>query len=278
MHSALIEPENLTLGSAVILDASFVMPRSPLSPQESFVRTHIPGARFFDIEEVSDHETDLPHMLPSAEVFADAASKLGIANDTSIVIYGQSGIVMGPARVWWMFRVFGHQNVKVLNGGLPAWIKAGLKTESGPQKPTAAAHYSANINPDLVRNLTAVKAISETKSGLLLDARPAERFSGKAAEPRPGLRAGHIPGSLNIPCMQLVTPDEKLKSKQELTDLFKYIDLKNTPSITTTCGSGVTACVITLALHELGYPDIPVYDGSWSEWGREECGTAVVTG
>lgn len=278
--SALIEPEDLNTlvgkPGTVILDASFVMPGSPLSPQENFAKSHIPGARIFDIEQVADHNTDLPHMLPSTEVFAEEMSKLGITNNDLVVIYGQSGIVMGPARVWWNFRVFGHQNVRVLNGGLPAWVKAGFSVESGPQASPAPTQYNARLNPDLVRDIGAMKQLSEAENVLLLDARPAERFSGKSPEPRAGLRSGHIPGSLNVPCMQLVDPATgKMKAKSELETIFATAGVTPGKPLATTCGSGVTACVLALALYELGYKDVPVYDGSWSEWGRTESGTDV---
>lgn len=276
-NSALIEAEQLKNNPCVILDASFVMPGAPLSARESFEREHIPGARFFDIESVSDHNTDLPHMLPNAEAFATAAASLGISNDTTVIIYGQNGIVMGPARVWWMFRAFGHKDVRVLNGGLPAWKSAGLPTESGPAPIPAPGTYSAKLNSALVRDMAAIKRIADDGSAQMLDARSAERFSGKVAEPRPGLRAGHIPGSVNIPCMNLVDVQGKLKPKQELATIFESNGINPGSPLVTTCGSGVTACVIALALYELGYPDVPVYDGSWSEWGRETSGTKVAT-
>lgn len=261
--------------NAVFLDASFVMPGSPSSPQENFEQEHIPGAQFFDIERISDHSTDLPHMLPSADLFADSVAALGIGNDTPVIIYGQSGIVMGPARVWWTFRVFGHKDVRVLNGGLPAWKAAGLPLQSGPAEKRMKAGYIALKNPHLVRDLPAVKALSEGKEAVLIDARPAERFAGAVPEPRAGLRPGHIPGSVNMPCLSLIDVQGKMKSKEELAAIFEGIGLGYSKPIVTTCGSGVTACVLALALHELGYPDIPVYDGSWSEWGRADSGTEV---
>lgn len=277
LFPALIEAESIINSKYVILDTSFVMPGTPVSARESYEREHIPGARFFDIESVADHTTDLPHMLPSADDFAAAVSKLGISNDTSVVVYGQNGIVMGPARAWWMFRAFGHRGVRVLNGGLPAWKSAGLETESGPAPMPAPGTYSAKLNTALVRDLSAMKQIADDRSAQMLDARPAERFAGTVAEPRPGLRAGHIPGSVNIPCLNLIDVHGKMKPKQELATIFESNGINPEHPIITTCGSGVTACVIALALYELGYPDVPVYDGSWSEWGREDSGTKVVT-
>lgn len=272
--TALIEPEELAplldQPGTVILDASFAMPGSP-SPQEAYKTGHIRGARFFDIEAVSDHSTDLPHMLPSAEDFAAAASALAIKNSDTVIVYGQSGIVMGPARAWWMFRVFGHKDVRVLNGGLPAWLYSGLPLSITLPPAPSRTSYVAVMRTELVRDMDAViKSIKINKS-LILDARSSERFSGKIAEPRPGLKSGHIPGSVNLPCLQLIDSKTwKIKTKEELKSIFSSITLEQDRPIIVTCGSGVTACVIALALFELGYPDIPVYDGSWSEWGRVE--------
>jgi thiosulfate/3-mercaptopyruvate sulfurtransferase len=277
--TALIEPEELSgllsQPGVIVLDASVAMPGGA-SPLEGYNALRIPGARFFDIEDISDHDTDLPHMLPSVEEFAHSVSTLGITNGDTIIVYGQSGIVMGPARAWWMLRVFGHQDVRVLNGGLPAWREAGLAVESTLPPAPARTSYKAGVRPALVRDMNAIHESIKTNDSLILDARSSERFSGKAAEPRPGLRAGHIPGSINLPCLQLVdTKTGKMKSKEDLEGIFKDITLEKDKSIVTTCGSGVTACVIALALYELGYPDIPVYDGSWSEWGRTDSAMPV---
>lgn len=262
-----------------ILDASAAMPGEK-DPRETYTSEHIPGARFFDIEKISDHNTDLPHMLPSADDFSQAVSALGVVNTDTVIVYGQAGLVMGPARVWWMFRTFGHDNVRVLDGGLPAWKTQGLATDNAaPSAAAARTPFEARMRTDLLRNKDDIQQALTSGGPLILDARPAPRFSGQVAEPRPGLESGHIPGSLNLPCLQLVDPASgKLKSKAELAEIFAPFGITKDRPVITSCGSGVTACVIALALYELGYPFVPVYDGSWSEWGRPENNLPVAKG
>lgn len=260
-----------------LIDGSFVLPTSTENPNQNFSRKRIGDATFFDIKDIAEQTSPLPHMLPTEDHFASAVSKLGISNEDFIVVYGQSGIVMGPARVWWMFRVFGHDNVCVLNGGLPAWVKEGYPLNTEPPRIHENKDFKAELNNDLVRGLTDVEAALNSNTHIL-DARPATRFSGETAEPRAGMRSGHIPGSKNLPCTDLINKETgKLKSSDELDDIFHALSYKMGDKTITTCGSGVTACVIALAMFKLGHKNIPVYDGSWSEWGNESSGTPIET-
>lgn len=256
--------------SLKILDGTFVLPGSDVDPRQEFSNRHISGARFFDIEAISDKNSDLPHMLPPEDQFEDAVSILGIGNQDLIVVYGQSGLIMGPARVWWMFRTFGHEKICVLDGGLPAWEAEGYKITDLENKIDEQS-FEANFNDKLVRDKAQVLSASEQAKASILDARPAPRFNGEVPEPRAGMRAGHIENSHNIPAQTLVDAETgRLKRTEELKALLKsYIDQDST-EIITTCGSGVTACVIALALFNCGTKNASVYDGSWSDWGREK--------
>lgn len=265
-----------------IIDATFVLPGSDTNPQFEYNNKHIPGAVFFDIEKICDLTSPLPHMLPSKEVFEQALSKLGISSEDFIVIYGQAGMTMGPARLWWMFRLFKHDNIALLNAGLPAWIKANYPLEGGPQTISDKKTYIVKgYRKELLIGKTELSDISEHSRFPILDARPLARFEGKAPEPRPGMRSGHIPGSKCIPSSSLIDSNSgQLKTKSELISLFKDqgIDLTNEArprKIITSCGSGITACMIAFALFYLGYDDFCVYDGSWAEWGQENAGTKV---
>ncbi len=260
-------------GDVKIIDASFVLPTSPENPHLNYQQRRIGEAAFFDIHKICDQDCSLPHMLPSLQMFEAYVSGLGISNDDLVVIYGQSGMVMGPARAWWMFRVFGHYNVCILNGGLPLWARENYPLNSGMPCAIDPGVFNGGFRVDLVLDLKEVKSSIEKAGVQILDARPAERFSGKMEEPRAGMRSGHMPGSVNIPCMSLIDQETgMLRSKEELREILgEYSDLE----IITTCGSGVTACVIALAFHALDRADIPVYDGSWSEYGLEHSGTVV---
>ncbi len=283
--SGIIEPAALNelLGSETaanikIIDGTFVLPGSEENPLSSYKEARIGNAVFFDINEIANHSTDLPHMLPSPEEFEASVSGLGISNDDLVVVYGQAGMLMGPARVWWSFRAFGHDKVCVLNGGLPAWLAEGFAlNEEPPQSPTPA-QLKAEFRPELVRDIKQVGKISDTGTIPILDARPAGRFDGTTPEPRAGMRSGHMPGSYSVPCGTLITDDTgKLKSREELQLLFEDVGIQIAGPIVTTCGSGVTACVISLALYHLGNKNAAVYDGSWSEWGKPGLETTVIT-
>lgn len=257
-----------------ILDGTLAKPGSDENPRAAFDQARIPGAQFFDIKEISDQTSNLPNMLPNTDAFENAVSKLGVNNTDHIIVYGQSGMAMGPARVWWMFHCFGHQNVSLLNGGLPAWKAEGYELETGSPAEIKSSFFEAKFNPAHVRDFNDMLKAVNDPSTLILDARSADRFDGTTAEPRAGMRSGHIPGSQNIACGTLVDPQTgKLKPQNALEEIFK--DTLNTQNRIATCGSGITACMLAFALHRLGHEHTPVYDGSWSEWGQDEKNTPI---
>ncbi len=250
-----------------ILDASWHMPAAKRNPKAECVEKRIRGAQFFDIDGISDHGTPLPHMLPSPEAFADAVSALGVSSDSIVVVYDTTGL-SSAARVWWMFRVFGHENVFVLDGGLPGWLHIGGPVESGPVVRPAAGHFTAHYRPELVRSVEDMRANLESGTEQVLDARAAGRFDGTVPEPRPGLRGGHIPGARNLPFGDILDPETKLMlTGDALGERFTGAGIDLSRPITTSCGSGVTAAVLALGLHRLGVENVALYDGSWSEWG-----------
>ncbi|MCB1839624.1 MAG: sulfurtransferase [Alphaproteobacteria bacterium] len=270
--------------NTIILDGTFVLPTSTENPAANYSQKRIPGARFFDIEKISDQSSPLPHTVPSQEQFENGVSALGINPEDFIVVYGQHGMTMGPCRVWWMFRLFGHDNIAVLDGGLPEWIKRGgdMETSSPPSTPSSI-YKAPGFRPGLLADQHQVRERSEAGLGPILDARPKDRFSGTAPEPRAGMLSGHIPGSLCLPSSSFVTPEHgTLKSDPELRTLFleNGVDLEQlkTRKAIASCGSGITACVIALALFRLGFDKISVYDGSWAEWGQKNAGNKIACG
>ncbi|NYF51180.1 3-mercaptopyruvate sulfurtransferase [Tunturiibacter gelidoferens] len=252
--------------NTIILDAT--LPNVGVTPaidtHARYLANHIPGAIFFDIEELSDHSTPLPHMLPTAEAFSRSMSTLGVADNATIVVYEQEGVFSAP-RAWWMLRTLGAQKVYLLDGGLRAWTEANLPTESGPVLRVQST-FRANRHHEAVKDLTQLKE-KITARQQILDARSAGRFNGTAPEPRPGLSSGHMPGAISVPFTELVE-DGRLKPADKLQQLFaaKKIDLHQ--PITTTCGSGVTAAVIALGLELAGAKDVSLYDGSWAEYAQ----------
>lgn len=258
--------ENIDAPDIRVVDATWVPPfvqdRTP--GLEAYKDCHIPSAVFFDINAVADTSSDLPHMLPDAIQFSSLVRKLGLGDGNRIIVYDDNGF-FASARVWWMFRAMGHQDVKVLDGGLKAWIAAGGETEDLPPIPVVR-HYTARARADLVRDKQQVRNIVQNKTAHVLDARSQERFDGTAPEPRAELSSGHIPGSHCTPASNLKTPDGKLKSADELKPLLG--DHAAHP-VVATCGSGVSAAVIALALARLGNWDVAVYDGSWTEWASD---------
>jgi thiosulfate/3-mercaptopyruvate sulfurtransferase len=248
----------------VVLDATLppVGVTPPLDTRARYYAAHIPGAVFFDIEELSDHPNPLPHMLPPAEVFARNVSALGIGDQMDIVIYEQEGVFSGP-RAWWTLKIFGAQNVYLLDGGLRAWIEAGLPTDSGPVQ-RAPAFFHATLDQNAVKHFSEIQQMIAAH-GQILDARSAGRFAGTLPEPRPGLSSGHMPGATSIPYTELVE-DGRLKPVEELRRIFvkKGVDLEQ--PITTTCGSGVTAAVLALGLEAAGAKQVTLYYGSWAEY------------
>jgi thiosulfate/3-mercaptopyruvate sulfurtransferase len=282
VKSGLIQPQELSdllreKTPVRILDASYVLPGSP-DPEERWREERIEDAAFFSIEKISDHASPLPHMLPAEAAFADAVGDLGISSSDFIVLYGQNNTIMGPARAWWMFRVFGHDNVCVLDGGLPAWKKAGLPVNTAPPIRSAPGFFKASLRKNLVRDLFDIKAATESGAAQIYDARSEGRFAGREAEPRPGLRLGHIPGSRNVPAGSLLDPETGLlKDDLALDALFAAAGLTPEKPIYATCGSGVSACMIALALYKRGFSEVSVYDGSWAQWGQEAFGMPVET-
>ena len=252
------------LGSVRVVDGSWHMPAEARNGAAEYLQRHIPGAVFFDIDHVADHDTDLPHMLPTPEAFAQAAGALGLSRETDIVVYDVHGI-RSAARVWWTLRVMGYDKVHVLDGGLRKWLAEGRPVEAGdvvPQPVTVAPRFEA----ELVRNAQDVQAILQSGAARMLDARSAARFRGEAPEPRAGLRSGHMPGAANLPWEQVIAEDGTLRPAEDLKSVFDQAGVDLAKPIVTTCGSGVTASVLALALARLGIC-AAVYDGSWSEWG-----------
>jgi thiosulfate/3-mercaptopyruvate sulfurtransferase len=251
-----------------VIDATYGQPPSGMGIEKSV---------HFDIDRIADTSARLPHTIPSAEVFAEEVGKLGIGQDDHVVIYDQTGMAFAAARVWWMFRLFGHERVQVLDGGLPAWRAAGL-----PLVPRSAApqpvFYTARPVPALYKTYADILANIEDDSFLLLDARDPRRFSGSLAEPRPGMPAGHIPGSRNVFFGSLINPDNgQLLPREMLRQAFAALESPLDRPVACTCGSGVTACVVALALHEIGHRNAAIYGGSWTEWATTP-GSPVATG
>jgi thiosulfate/3-mercaptopyruvate sulfurtransferase len=265
-----IEPGDLKCmmdaGEVKLMDATYGLPGA----YESFLKSRIGNAVFFDIDVVADPQALLPHTMPSASDFEKHMSGMGISNHDKIVVYGQNGMVMGPARAWWMLRAFGHLEVCVLNGGLPAWIAAGFGMNNAPYAMPITAIYKSSPRPELLKSMTDMKSALNDSSVQILDARPAARFDGIMPEPRPGMRSGHMPGACNAPAMDFIDlktgkllPDDLIRSA--LTKA-KFDPAK---TVYTTCGSGVTACVVALGLYAIGHKNAAVYDGSWTEWGAD---------
>jgi len=248
-----------------VVDGSWHLPELKRDAFEEFVEAHIPGAVFFDIDAIADTSTLLPHMLPSARAFAEGVGALGCGNADRVVVYDTRGVV-SAARVWWTFRAFGHAQVAVLDGGLPRWRAEGRPVESGLPAPRFR-RYTARLHPSRVRDLAQMRANLRHGREQVVDARSHGRFVGTEPEPRPGLRAGHIPGSLNLPYDRLYAKDGTLLGLDALRRAFEAAGVDLDRPVVTTCGSGVTASVLALGLHLLGRKQVAVYDGSWSEWG-----------
>jgi thiosulfate/3-mercaptopyruvate sulfurtransferase len=265
------------LGSAEVrvVDATWFMPGEGRTGAEAYAAGHIPGAVFFDIDAISDPTSDLPHMLPAADAFAVAAGALGLRRDLTTVVYDAQGIFSAP-RVWWALRAMGFPEVFVLDGGLLKWRAEGRALETALPHPAPTTLEPA-FDPSLVRDLDAVRATLDRHDAQVIDARPAPRFRGEVPGPRAGLRGGHMPGALNVPWSGLIDTGGTMKSAEALGEAFQAVGVDLEGPIVTTCGSGVSAALLALALARLGREDVAVYDGSWSEWGGR-ADTPVVKG
>ena len=248
-----------------ILDASWFMPDDGRDARTGYDAAHIPGARFFDIDEISDTRSPLPHMAPPVEKFISRMRAMGVGDGHQVVVYDQAGVFSAP-RVWWLFRLMGKSDIAVLDGGLPKWIAEGREIEDLPPV-MRDRHITVQRQASLVKDVTQVAHAAKLGDQEIVDARAHDRFTGATPEPRPGLRSGHIPGSKNLPWQTVVTADGRLKSPDELRALFAEAKVDTTKPVICTCGSGVSASILALALERIGHRDWSVYDGSWSEWG-----------
>ena len=250
----------------VVFDATVSLPTEGKDGRAEFVRTHIPGARFFDIDEVSDKESGLPHTVPSPARFAALIGALGVGNETRVVFYDQKGL-MSAARGWWLLGLFGHDQAAVLDGGLPKWQREGRPVESGEPSAAASATFRPDFRAARLRGIGDMLENTRTRNELVLDARAEGRFTGETPEPREGMRSGHIPGAVNLPYTELLNDDATFRSPKEVRARLAEAGASGFRPVVTSCGSGVTACVLTLGLRVAGLPEGAVYDGSWSEWG-----------
>jgi thiosulfate/3-mercaptopyruvate sulfurtransferase len=267
---------HLSDANVKVVDASYKMPGIAPPAKDDYLKAHIPGAVFFDVDAVSDHTNPLPHMFPSAEQFGRDVGALGIGNGDVVVVYDAGGWIAGP-RAWWMFLSYGHTNVRVLNGGLKKWRAEGRPVESGAVTPKSAT-FKAAFDARRVRSMQQMIANIASETEQVIDARASDRFEARVAEPRPGLRPGHIPGSRNLPYNNLFDPATgAMRPLDELRAAFSGAGVKLDAPIVTSCGSGVSAAVLTLALYRLGLENPALYDGSWSEWGQPD-GPPVATG
>jgi thiosulfate/3-mercaptopyruvate sulfurtransferase len=264
----------------VVLDTSWFMAKERMNVKALFDGNRVPGARLFQIDEVCDKKTSLPHMLPTKEEFEAAVSNLGIGNDTHVVCYDANAHFQASARVWWMFRYFGHDKISLLDGGLDSWIASGLPTENLPPTtlPNPAQFKSTSIRGHLLKSLDQVKANIKKEGFLLIDARSSQRFRGAEPEPRPGLASGHIPGSINIPYTRVIDGLGSFNSEVKMRQLFSELELDPDQPLATTCGSGVTAAIVAFAFHLVGKSEVAIYDGSWAEYGQLSLGNKVETG
>ncbi|MFU8865455.1 MAG: 3-mercaptopyruvate sulfurtransferase [Rhodobacterales bacterium] len=248
-----------------ILDATYYLPGDPRDAKASYAAAHIPGARYFDIDEISDHRSDLPHMAPPVEKFMSRMRAMGVGDGHQVVVYDTEGL-FSAARVWWLFRLMGQMDIAVLDGGFPKWLAEGREVEDMPPM-VRDRHMTVRRQNQMVKDVTQVSSASKLGDYEIVDARAAERFAGEVDEPRPGLRKGHIPGSKNLPFKDILNPDGTLMDADALRAAFDAAGVDLSKPVITTCGSGVTAAILSLALERIGKTDHSLYDGSWSEWG-----------
>ncbi len=248
-----------------ILDATYFMPGDPRDAKAAYAAAHIPGARFFDIDDISDHRSDLPHMAPPVEKFMSRMRAMGVGDGHQVVVYDAEGL-FSAARVWWLFRLMGQMDIAVLDGGFPKWLAEGREVEDMAPM-VRDRHMTVRRQNHMIKDVTQVSAASKLGDYEIVDARAAERFAGEVDEPRPGLRKGHIPGSKSLPFKTLLNPDGTLLDVDGLRAAFAAAQVDLSKPVITTCGSGVTAAIISLALERIGKTDHSLYDGSWCEWG-----------
>jgi thiosulfate/3-mercaptopyruvate sulfurtransferase len=254
----------------MVFDATKYLPNEPFDGLTKYREAHITGARFFDIDVVADPDTNLPHMAPTAGRFARLMGDLGISNATRVIFYDQKGL-QSSARGWWLMKLFGHEKAAVLDGGLPKWLAEGRATESGDAEAAVAQVYTPDFRADLVKGIGDMKRIIASGNALILDARAKGRFDGTAPEPRPGLPSGHMPGARSLPFNELLNADFTMKDAATLRARFASAGVDGAKPIVTSCGTGVTACILALGLKQAGLGDAAIYDGSWTEWaGRPE--------
>ncbi|EAQ03832.1 thiosulfate sulfurtransferase, putative [Pseudooceanicola batsensis HTCC2597] len=248
-----------------ILDASWYLPAMKRDPKAEYDAAHIPGARFFDIDEISDLRSELPHMVPPVEKFMSRMRAMGVGDGHQVVVYDGAGIFSAP-RVWWLFRLMGQQDVAVLDGGFPKWQAEGRPVEDMPPV-VRDRHMTVRRQNHLVKDVTQVSAASKLADTTIADARSASRFEGVDDEPRPGLRKGHIPGSVNVPFTELLTGEGTMKPADALAEIFAARGIDAKQPVITSCGSGVSAAILNLGLEITGHRNHSLYDGSWAEWG-----------
>ena len=250
----------------VVFDATKYLPNEQRDGRAEFTAAHIPGARYFDIDEVADPDTDLPHMVPAPGRFAQLIGALGVSNETRVVFYDQKGLA-SAARGWWLMGLFGHERASVLDGGLPKWLREGRPTEAGSPAPAQPASFRPDFRASRLRGIGDMIDNLHEGTELVLDARAAGRFDGSSPEPRGGMRSGHIPGARNLPYTDLLAPDQTMLPPEALRERFARAGADGARPVVTSCGTGVTACILTLGMTVAGLPPGAVYDGSWTEWG-----------